>query len=67
MKEVDAKTKEMRIRGLSSKVSDGRVIVRDGILLSIRKPSFGNISADQRCHDNQLASASFRLPTSLVA
>lgn len=40
MKEVDAKTKEMRIRGLSSKVSDGRVIVRDGILLSIGKPSF---------------------------
>lgn len=40
MKESDSQTKDIRIRGLSSKVSDGRVLVQDGILLSIGKPSF---------------------------
>ena len=64
MKEVDANLKEMRIHGLSSKVSNRRVIVRDSILLSIRKPSFRKYKSDQRSHDDQLASASFRLPTS---
>jgi hypothetical protein len=41
MKENDPETKEIfRIRGLDSVTSDGRVIVKDGILMSLGKPSF---------------------------
>jgi hypothetical protein len=41
MKEDDPETKEIfRIRGLNSITSDGRVIVKDGILMSLGKPSF---------------------------
>jgi hypothetical protein len=40
IKETYSQTNEIRIRGFSSRSSDGKVIVQDGILMSLRKPSF---------------------------
>src|SRR5260370_6983421 len=40
IKETYSQTNEIRIRGFSSRSSDGKLIVQDGILMSHRKPSF---------------------------